>query len=410
MDDISQIAAAIEENSKAVRAELTKRDERLAEIEARLLGYGDSSPGLGRKSQPPAPAAQPRAHEKEAADHLQTFNAWLRAPRDGDLRAQLNRQERTIFAIATVGSDAAGGHLVPSLVAGTLAEQVRDMSPMRMYANVQAVSVSDIKFPLSRNNAGQGWVGEGGTRSATTEPLLHAAVPAFGINYAYVSASEELLLDSQFDIGTWFSTSAANAIAETEGQAFVSGDASAKPRGFLTTTPTLVEDFATPTPRTYPALQYIRSGVADGFGALDLDTPFYPADAFMDTVYTLKSQYRERAVWMMNSSTAAVVRKFKDGDGRFLWSDPISAGQPATLLGYPVVTNEQMPDIEANAFPVAFGDFGRGYLICDQMGIRVDVDNHITAPGTVKWYIRRRVGGTTYDHHAIKLIKCEAPG
>ena len=44
----------------------------------------------------------------------------------------------------------------------------------------------------------------------------------------------------------------------------------------------------------------------------------------------------------MNASTLATIRKFKTSDGAFIWQPGIAAGQPDTLLGYPVVEAEDM--------------------------------------------------------------------
>ena len=68
-------------------------------------------------------------------------------------------------------------------------------------------------------------------------------------------------------------------------------------------------------------------------------------------------------------------------------------GQPATFLGYGITEAEDMPGVAANAFPVAFGDFKEGYLICDKVGMRITRDE-ITTPGFVKFYVRKRVGGS----------------
>jgi HK97 family phage major capsid protein len=110
----------------------------------------------------------------------------------------------------------------------------------------------------------------------------------------------------------------------------------------------------------------------------------------------------------LNSNTAGVLRKFKDADGRYIWQEAVTAGQPPRLLGYPAVLCEQMPDVGSNTLPVAFGDFSSGYVVADQGGLRITVDDNITVPGKVKWYLRKRVGGATLDDHAIKVVKAAA--
>ncbi len=72
----------------------------------------------------------------------------------------------------------------------------------------------------------------------------------------------------------------------------------------------------------------------------------------------------------MNSATLAQVRKFKAADGSFVWQAGIMEGQPARLLGYPVIEAEDMPDVTADACPIAFGNFMNGYLIASRRSAR----------------------------------------
>lgn len=66
---------------------------------------------------------------------------------------------------------------------------------------------------------------------------------------------------------------------------------------------------------------------------------------------------------------------------------------------------ESMAGVAANAHPILFGDFERGYILCENDGLRVTVDDNITKLGAVKWYLRRRLGGTVYDTNAVRAIK-----
>ena len=149
-------------------------------------------------------------------------------------------------------------------------------------------------------------------------------------------------------------------------------------------------------------MQFIPSGAAGAFLAASASVS--PADVLVSLIYTLRAGYRANARWVMNSNTAGVVRRFKDLEGRFLWSDSLIAGQPPLLLGHPVTIAEDMPDIGANTFPIAFGDFSRGYLIADRTGLRI-IRDEITKPGAVRYLISKRVGGRILDSNAIKLLR-----
>lgn len=157
------------------------------------------------------------------------------------------------------------------------------------------------------------------------------------------------------------------------------------------------------------------TGKADGFPADRLGSSAGdPMGVMADAIYALKAQYRADANWLMNSATAKVVAKWKDADGRPLWQPPLVAGMLPTLMGYPVEIDEAMSDIGANTHQMRFGDFRRGYLIADAGPLRITVDDNITQPGRIKWYIRKRVGGDrcrsaarlTYMAHKSCFIWC----
>ena len=143
---------------------------------------------------------------------------------------------------------------------------------------------------------------------------------------------------------------------------------------------------------------YVASGVAGDFPVSD------PADVLLNLVYALKGGYRQNAHFVMNRSTQAAIRKLKDSDGSYVWQPAHAPEAQATLLGFPVVESEDMPDIAANEYAIAFGDFARGYLIVDRLGTRVLRDPYTSKP-YVLFYTTKRVAGGVQDFDAIKLMK-----
>ena len=128
------------------------------------------------------------------------------------------------------------------------------------------------------------------------------------------------------------------------------------------------------------------------------------ADCIISLVYALGADYRANGTFVMNSKTAGAVRKMKDADGRFLWSDGLAAAEPARLMGYPVQVCEDMPDIAAGAHAIAFGDFRAGYTIAERPDLRILRDPFSAKPH-VLFYASKRVGGDVTDFAAIKLLK-----
>jgi HK97 family phage major capsid protein len=142
-------------------------------------------------------------------------------------------------------------------------------------------------------------------------------------------------------------------------------------------------------------LGYVPTGVAGAIAG---------PDPIVDLVYALGAQYRANGTFVMNSKTAGTIRKMKDADGRFLWSDGLAAGEPARLMGYPVLIAEDMPDIAAGANAIAFGDFHAGYTVAERPDLRVLRDPYSAKPH-VLFYATKRVGGDVSDFKAIKLLK-----
>ena len=206
------------------------------------------------------------------------------------------------------------------------------------------------------------------------------------------AATSTLLDDSAINIDEWLAQEVETAFAEQESAAFINGDGINKPSGFLTA-PTVDEAIW-----SWGNLGYVPTG-ADGTLA-----PTDGSDVLIDTIYALKAGYRQNANFVMNRKTQAELRKLKDADGNYLWQAPAGAGQKAMLMGFPLVEAEDMPDIASNSLSIAFGDFRRGYLVVDRLGVRVLRDPYSAKP-YVLFYTTKRVGGGVQDFDAIKLVK-----
>ena len=100
----------------------------------------------------------------------------------------------------------------------------------------------------------------------------------------------------------------------------------------------------------------------------------------------------------------AVIRKFKDTDGNYLWQPAATASGKASLMSFPITEAETMPDIAADSYSAAFGDFRQGYLIVDRVGVRILRDPYSSKP-YVLFYTVKRVGGGVQNFEAIKLLK-----
>jgi HK97 family phage major capsid protein len=293
------------------------------------------------------------------------------------------------------GSNADGGYTVPLEIAQTIDRILAKASPIRALATVQQIGSSIYRKPITTVEAASGWVAETDSISTTSTPTISAIdFPAMEL-YAMPATTQPLLDDSFVDIEQWLANEVQIVFAEQEGAAFVSGSGSGQPKGFISYTNVADASWS------WGNIGYIASGAAGAFASSD------PADALIQLAYAPKQGYRANGTWVMNRKTESIVRKFKDDNDNYIWQPGTAVGQPATLLGYPVAEAEDMPDIAANSYSIAFGDFARGYLVVDRVGIRVLRDPYSAKP-YILFYTTKRVGGGVQNFEAIKLMKFAA--
>lgn len=303
----------------------------------------------------------------------------------------------------SVGRDPDGGYLVPAEMSNTFVQRIFETSPMRQVSRVQSINSDAWEQPLDTNDATSGgWVAEKASRPTTGTPEIGMQRIPVHEQYAYPLITQKMLEDSAINIETWLLGKTDDKMGRTENAAFVAGNGVGKPRGFLDyKTDAVTTDDDT---RDWGVLQYVATGASAGFPTIS-GTTTDDYDPLVDIIAKLKPAYRQGASWMSNRQTEAELRKLKDADGNSLLGLNLRDGATGfQCLGYPIVTGEDMPDIGADSFSLAFGNFNQGYLIVDRLGTSVLRDPYSNKP-YVGFYMRRRVGGDVSNFDAIKLLK-----
>jgi HK97 family phage major capsid protein len=337
-------------------------------------------------------SARPALERSDSLDglHLKAFDAYLRTGDDDALRSLVLEGKNLS---TQTGSE--GGYLVDPQTSARIQGALTSAASLRAIANVVQVEAGQFDVLVDHGEMGSGWADETTATASTLAPQIDRIQIRLHELSAMPRASQRLLEDSAFDVEGWLAERIAQKFARAEAAAFVHGDGDDKPKGLLD------HDIEPDADAEWGELGYIPTGTAGDFDSVN------PADALVDLVYALDAGYRANATFVMNSKTAGAVRKMKDGDGRFLWSDSLAAGEPARLMGYPVLVAEDMPDIAANAHAIAFGDFRAGYTIAERPDLRVLRDPFSAKPN-VLFYATKRVGGDVSDFRAIKLLKFSA--
>ena len=264
---------------------------------------------------------------------------------------------------------------------------------MRQIAQVQTISGAGFKKLFNLRGTGSGWVGETAGRPETTTPEFGPLTFTPGELYANPAATQQMLDDAEINLEQWLANEVETEFAYQEGVAFVSGNGTNKPYGFLT----YVTGAANAAVHPLGAIQLKTAASATAV----------TTDELIDLVYMLPQVMQQNARFVLNRNALGTARKLKDGDGNYIWQPSFQLGQPSQLLGYPVTEMAAMPNIAANAVPIAFGDFRRGYLVVDRTGVRVLRDPYTNKP-YVMFYTTKRVGGGLQDPQAIKALKMAA--
>ncbi|MEJ0027329.1 MAG: phage major capsid protein [Rhizomicrobium sp.] len=351
-------------------------DEQKRLLDTLTLEAGRPALGAERKSQ-------------TDRDVLERKSAFDRYVRKGDANGLDALELKSSFS---AGSNADGGYTVPLEIETAIDSVLIKASPIRAIATVRQIGGTTYRKPIATNGPATGWVAETAARPQTDTPTLAVIdFPTMEL-YAMPAATPHLLDDSAVDIEQWLASEVQLVFAQQEGAAFVGGNGTTQPKGFLSET--IVADASW----AWTKLGYVASGADGAFAASN------PTDTLVNLAYAPKQAYRANGTWVMNRKTESVIRKFKDSTGNYIWQPGAAAGQPPTLMGYPVAEAEDMPDIASASYAIAFGDFARGYLVVDRIGIRTLRDPYSAKP-YVLFYTTKRVGGAVQNYEAIKLMK-----
>lgn len=377
---IGQLQAAFEEFKTANDEKLKAKadvvlDEKVQRLDAAIDGFQATIDELNAKIA--AGAANKTALRD--AEYTSAFQAHFRK---GAVEASLNK-----------GADDEGGYLAPIEWDRTITDKLIEVSPMRQIATVQTVSSAGFKKLYNLHGTGSGWVGETAARPETATPEFGVQTFVPGELYANPAATQQLLDDSEVNLEAWLANEVETEFAYQEGLAFVSGNGTNKPKGFLT----YVTGAANAADNPLGAIQVTTAA----------DDVAVTTDELIDLVYSLPGVLAQNSRFVANRNSLSKVRKLKNSDGDYVWQPSLQAGQPAQLLGYPVTEMAAMPNMAAGAVPIAFGDFRRGYLIVDRTGVRVLRDPYTNKP-YVMFYTTKRVGGGVQNPEAIKALKMGA--
>lgn len=297
--------------------------------------------------------------------------------------------------------DSLGGYLVPEDFRSTLIERLPGKTVVRSRANVMTTSrdvltMTKVTGGTSRYKgaARVKWVDEtpAAGASETNATFGPVAIPIHTV-MATVNLSRNLLEDVAINLDSYLAGELSTASAIDEDEKFLVAAGAGTPLGVL-------PGGGAPTD---PDITTVNSGNASAL----------TADGVVKMPFGLPAQYRQAGgTWVFNKATAQTIALLKDSQNRYLWAsnnDQMSAARPAQLLGYEVAESEAMPSIAANAFPIIFADW-KGYTIADRIGMSLEryIDSYTAETNTVKFVMRRRLGGQLLEGWRFVVQKVAA--
>ena len=288
-------------------------------------------------------------------------------------KAMKSRTNVDVQNVLQIGQDVNGGYLVPDEFERQLIERLEEENIFRRLATVITTSSGDRKIPVVATKGTASWIDEGEEITESEDTFGQVSIGAFKLA-SLVKISEELLNDSAFNMESYISKEFGRRMGAKEEETFFTGTGTDRPTGILSDT----------------------SGAE--LGATTNNATSLTFDEIMDLYYSLRSPYRNNAVFIMNDATVKAIRKLKDGQGAYLWQASLTAGTPDTILNRPVYTSSLT--LAAGNKTVLFGDFSY-YWIADRQGRIFKRLNELYAT-------RGQVGFMTYQRVDAKLILPEA--
>ena len=368
-------------------------DEKLAKIEERITAsekkQRDLIADLEARARAPEGGIPGGKMDEKALKRKSAFNAYLRKGEkflNSEQLTELTRPETEQKAMIA-SNDATGGYLVPEDMERSIIKGIIESSPVRSIARIRPTTGDTSRHPKRTGTFAAVWVHEQGTRSETTGLTYGIEeIPNHELT-AMVDISQRDLEDSAFDLENELGMEFSEQFAVAEGTAFVKGHGAGQPEGILTASSSGVLP-----------VQYKQTTGASNVLA---------ADDLVDAFYMLKDGYARNARWLIKRGQIGKIRKLKGSDNNYLWQPGLSTLSPNTILGAPY---DEAVDLDTDGSTLKkiaiLGDFRRGYVISDRIGISLMRDPYTQAStGKVRFWARRRVGGQVVLGEAFVVIK-----
>lgn len=286
--------------------------------------------------------------------------------------ALMSGDETSIKALSE-GVNADGGYTVPQDFYKRLLQEIADKAIMRKEVTVVPMKTNVLTLTLAQNGPEVYWTTEGETKTTTSLEFSQPTITAYKLA-AIIYLTDELMDDSAFDLANVIIGRFADRLAEEEDRVIINGSGVGRPTGL-----------------------FIAGTIGTRACAGNLDF-----DDIINLIYDLPIKYRSKGKFLVNTANIRELRLIQDANNRYMWQEPVAAGQPATIHGYKVIEHSWVPEDQ-----ILFGDIKTTYWVGERQRMTVKVTNDTETTFTQdKTAIRivRRFGGTVVIPNASRIL------
>lgn len=343
-------AAELDKRHDDIMAELDKLDANIKR-EERVEAAEKREEEERAKRRPNPDDGQTRAEDEPAKlEYREVFRKIVSGVSVGELSAE----ERAVLKSgvdqgaqfrAQSTSNTAGGYTVPVTLANFIIKSMAAWGPMydpgicteintTSGEQINIPTVDDTAVPVVKHTEGTALTDDGGSDVTLGQKVLNA----FMYDTEFIRWSIELSQDSTINWEQFLADLLGERLGRRANTELTTGDGNGDPNGIVT---------------------------ASSLGVTAASATGLTFDELFDLEHSVDPAYRQspKARFMFADSTLKVLRKLKDGEGRYIWSPgDTTKGVASTLNGRNYSINQAMAAVATGNKSIIFGDFGKYFV------------------------------------------------
>lgn len=319
--DIDELDKRIERQERLERAPAQRDPENVPKLTAEVMRNPDAL--------------------RSTAEYSAAYRRWLCGMEEPEDKALMRPAYRALGTnVAT-----AGGFAVPETMQSGIERALLEFGGMREVATIRSTSDGgDLIFLTSDDTSNSGEILAENTVLSEQDATIGATIlKSYMYSSKMIRVSYQLIQDSAFDVEGYIAGILGERIGRATNAHFTTGTGANQPSG-------------------------IAADATTGVSGATGQTLTCTWDDLISLEHSVGPAYRRNGRFMFSDATLQMLRKLKDGEGRYLWQPGQAIGGfPSTIMGYPYTINDDVADMAASAVSIFFGQLSK-YMIRDVKG------------------------------------------